>query len=183
MQSEPDKTGRRWISSNIVFGDSNKVFYAAKRKKIPDRDEWRDFEWETKDKMMEKHGSGADTIKEYEAAVKEILNKKANEIIVDYINLTNNLLKRHKKLVQKNIATPSRKGSAWWNEILIYDAQIKEIFVMSRASKKDLEWGDSKQKASLEKLISTATGDDPITIGTPAKYRKWYTDRKGKFDD
>ena len=132
---------------------------------------------------MEKHGSGADTIKEYEAAVKEILNKKANEIIVDYINLTNNLLKRHKKLVQKNIATPSRKGSAWWNEILIYDAQIKEIFVMSRASKKDLEWGDSKQKKALERLISTATGDDPITIGTPAKYRKWYTDRKGKFDD
>ena len=183
MQSEPDKTGRRWISSNIVFGDSNKVFYAAKRKKIPDRDEWRDFEWETKDKMMEKHGSGADTIKEYEAAVKEILNKKANEIIVDYINLTNNLLKRHKKLVQKNIATPSRKGSAWWNEILIYDAQIKEIFVMSRAAKKDLEWGDSKQRRALEKLISTATGDDPITVGTPAKYRKWYIDRKGKFDE
>jgi hypothetical protein len=141
------------------------------------------FEWETKDKMMEKHGSGADTIKEYEAAVKEILNKKANEIIVDYINLTNNLLKRHKKLVQKNIATPSRKGSAWWNEILIYDAQIKEIFVMSRAAKKDLEWGDSKQRRALEKLISTATGDDPITVGTPAKYRKWYIDRKGKFDD
>jgi hypothetical protein len=183
MQSEPDKTGRRWISSQIVFGDSTLVYKAAKRKKIPDRDEWRDFEWDTKDRLMKKHKTTADNIKEYEAEVKEILNKKANEIIVDYINLTNNLLKKHKKLVQKNIATPSRKGSAWWNEILIYDAQIKEIFVMSRASKKDLEWGDSKQKASLEKLISTATGDDPITIGTPAKYRKWYTDRKGKFDD
>jgi hypothetical protein len=66
---------------------------------------------------------------------------------------------------------------------LIYDAEIKEIFVMSRASKKDLEWGDSKEKEALEKLISTATGDDPITIGTPAKYRKWYTDRKGVFDE
>ena len=97
MQSEPDKTGRRWISSNIVFGDSYLVASAAKRKKIPDRDEWRDYEWEVKDKMMKKHGSGADTIKEYEAAVKEILNKKAQEIIVDYINLTNNLLKKHKK--------------------------------------------------------------------------------------
>jgi len=114
--------------------------------------------------------------------VKEILNKRANEIIVAFINLSNNLLKKHKKLVKKNLLTPSRKGSSWWNEILIYDASIKEIFVMSRASKKDLEWGDSKQKASLEKLISTATGDNPITIGTPAKYRKWYTDRKGKLD-
>ena len=183
MQSEPDKTGRRWISSQRIFGKSDLVYKAAKRKKIPDRDEWQDYEWEVKDKLMKKFGATADNIKEYEAAVKEILNKKAREIIVDYINLTNNLLKKHKKLVKKNLATPSRKGSSWWNEILIYDASIKEIFVMSRASKKDLEWGDSKQKASLEKLISIATGDDPITIGTPAKYRKWYTDRKGVFDD
>ena len=182
MQSEPDKTGRRWISSTIVFDDPMLVKSAAKRKKIPGREAWRDFEWETKDKMMEKHGTHADNIKEYEKEVKEILNKKAQEVIVDYINLTNSLLKKHKKLVKKNLATPSRKGSSWWNEILVYDASIKEIFVMSRASKKDLEWGDSKQKASLEKLISTATGDNPITIGTPAKFRKWYTDRKGKLD-
>jgi len=183
MQSEPDKTGRRWISSTIIFDDPYFVASAAKRKKIPDRNEWRDYEWEVKDEMMEKFGTTADNIKEYEAAVKEILNKKANEIIIDYIDLTNKLLKKHKKLVKKNLSTPSRKGSSWWNEILIYDASIKEIFVMSRASKKDLEWGDSKQKASLEKLISTATGDNPITIGTPAKYRKWYTDRKGVFDE
>jgi hypothetical protein len=104
-------------------------------------------------------------------------------MIADYIDLTNNLLKKHKKLVKKNLATPAKKGSPWWNEILIYNAEIKEIFVMSRASKKDLEWGDSKEKEALEKLISTATGDDPITIGTPAKYRKWYTDRKGVFDE
>ena len=183
MQSEPDKTGRRWISSKIVFGDSTLVFKAAQRKKIPDRDAWQDFEWDVKDKMMKKFGATADNIKEYEKAVKEILNKKAQKIIVDYINLTNSLLKKHKKLVKKNLSTPSRKGSSWWNEILIYDAEIKEIFVMSRASKKDLEWGDSKEKKALEKLISTATGNNPITIGTPAKYRKWYTDRKGVFDD
>ena len=183
MQSEPDKTGRRWISSLIVFGREKQLvpFNAAKRKKIPDRDEWRDFEWETKDKMMEKFGTTADNIKEYEAAVKEILNKKANEIIVDYINLTNNLLKKHKKLVKKNLSTPGEKGSVWWNEILIYNAKIKEIFVMSREAKKTLDW-EGPEKASLEKLISTATGNNPITIGTPAKFRKWYTDRKGKLD-
>ena len=85
MQSEPDKTGRRWISSLIVFGDSNLVFKAAKRKKIPDRDEWQEYEWEVKEKLMKKYGGGADNIKEYEAEVKEILNKRAREIIVDYI--------------------------------------------------------------------------------------------------
>ena len=85
MQSEPDKTGRRWISSNIVFDDSNLVFHAAKRKKIPDRDEWQDYEWEVKDKLMKKYGGGADNIKEYEAEVKKVLNKRANEIITAYI--------------------------------------------------------------------------------------------------
>ena len=182
MQSEPDKTGRRWISSNIVFGDSNLVFKAAQRKKIPDRDAWQEYEWEVKEKLMKKYGGGADNIREYEAEVKEILNKRAREIIVDYINLTNNLLKKHKKLVKKNLSTPGEKGSVWWNEILIYNAKIKEIFVMSREAKKTLDW-EGPEKAKLEKLISIATGNNPITIGTPAKYRKWYTDRKGVFDD
>ena len=182
MQSEPDKTGRRWINSTIVFDDPYLVASAAKRKKIPGRESWRDYEWEVKDKLMKKYGGGADNIKEYEAEVKEILNKKANEIIVDYINLTNNLLKKHKKLVKKNLATPGKKGSVWWNEILIYNAKIKEIFVMSREAKKTLDW-EGPEKANLEKLISKATGNNPITIGTPAKYRKWYTDRKGVFDE
>ena len=181
MQSEPDKTGRRWISSTIVFDDPMLVKSAAKRKKIPDRDEWRDFEWETKDKMMEKFGTDADNIKEYEAAVKEILNKRASEVIADYIDLTNKLLKKHKKLVKKNLSTPGEKGSVWWNEILIYGAKIKEIFVMSRVAK-DLDWSVT-ERDKLEKLASLATGNDPITVGTPTKYRKWYTDRKGVFDD
>jgi hypothetical protein len=174
MQSEPDKTGRRWISSTIVFDDPMLVKSAAKRKKIPDRNEWRDYEWEVKDKMMKKFGVTADNIKEYEAAVKEILNKKAQEIIIDYIDLTNKLLKKHKELVKKNLSTPSTKGSVWWNEILIYGAKIKEVFVMSRVAK-GWDW-DKKQKDQLERLTKN------ITIGTPAKYRKWYTDRKGVFD-
>ena len=181
LQSVPDKTGRRWISSTIVFGDPMMVKSAAKRKKIPDFDEWRDYEWEVKDEMMEKHGTHADNTKAYEKEVKEILNKKAQEIIVDYIDLTNKLLKKHKKLVKKNLSTPGKKGSVWWNEILIYGAKIKEIFVMSRDAK-DLEW-QNKQRDELEKLASLAGGDNAITIGTPAKYRKWYTDRKGVFDD
>ena len=181
MQSEPDKTGRRWISSTIVFDDPHLVASAAKRKKIPDRNEWRDYEWEVKDEMMEKHGTHADNTKAYEKEVKEILNKRAQEVIADYIDLTNKLLKKHKKLVKKNIATPATKGSVWWNEILISGAKIKEIFVMSRVAK-DLDWSVT-ERDKLEKLASLATGDEPITVGTPSKYRKWYTDRKGVFDD
>ena len=181
MQSETDKTGRRWISSTIVFDDPYLVASAAKRKKIPDREAWREYEWEVKDEMMEKHGTHADNTKEYEKEVKEILNKKAQEIIIDYIDLTNKLLKKHKELVKKNLSTPSKKGSVWWNEILIYGAKIKEIFVMSRVAK-DLDWSVT-QRDKLEKLASLATGNDPITVGTPAKYRKWYIDRKGVFDD
>ena len=181
VQSVPDKTGRRWISSQIVFDDPMLVKSAAKRKKIPDYDAWKNFEWDTKDEMMEKHGTHADNTKAYEKEVKEILNKRASEVIADYIDLTNNLLKKHKKLVKKNLATPATKGSIWWNEILIYGAKIKEIFVMSRVAK-DLDWSTT-ERDKLEKLASLATGNDPITVGTPSKYRKWYTDRKGVFDD
>ena len=181
LQSVPDKTGRRWISSQIVFDDPMLVKSAAKRKKIPDYEAWKNFEWDTKDEMMEKHGTHADNTKAYEKEVKEILNKRASEVIADYIDLTNKLLKKHKKLVKKNLATPATKGSIWWNEILIYDAKIKEIFVMSRVAK-DLDWSTT-ERGKLEKLASLATGNDPITVGTPSKYRKWYTDRKGVFDD
>ena len=90
-------------------------------------------------------------------------------------------MKKHKKLVKKNLSTPGEKGSVWWNEILIYGAKIKEIFVMSRVAK-DLDWSVT-ERDKLEKLASLATGNDPITVGTPTKYRKWYTDRKGVFDD
>ena len=181
VQSVPDKTGRRWISSQIVFGDPMMVKSAAKRKKIPDSEAWMEYEWDVQDEMREKHGTDSDNAKEYQKEVKEILNKRASEVIADYIDLTNKLLKKHKKLVKKNLSTPGEKGSVWWNEILIYGAKIKEIFVMSRVAK-DLDWSVT-ERDKLEKLASLATGNDPITVGTPAKYRKWYTDRKGVFDD
>ena len=38
-----------------------------------------------------------------------------------------------------------------------------------------------KTMEELEKLASAATGDDPITVGTPAQYRKWYAKRGGKI--
>ena len=181
VQSVPDKTGRRWISSQIVFGDPMMVKSAAKRKKIPDSEAWMEYEWDVQDEMREKHGTDSDNAKEYQKEVKEILNKRASEVIADYIDLTNKLLKKHKKLVKKNLSTPATKGSIWWNEILIYGAKIKEIFVMSRVAK-DLDWSVT-ERDKLEKLASLATGNDPITVGTPAKHRKWYTDRKGVFDD
>ena len=33
----------------------------------------------------------------------------------------------------------------------------------------------------LEKLLSQASGNKPISIGTPAKFRKWFTARKGRI--
>ena len=35
----------------------------------------------------------------------------------------------------------------------------------------------------LEKLASAATASNPITVGTPAQYRKWFAARKGKIVD
>ena len=36
-------------------------------------------------------------------------------------------------------------------------------------------------KIEIEKLLSTASGDKPITIGSPAQFRKWFKERKGKI--
>ena len=50
------------------------------------------------------------------------------------------------------------------------------MFVMQRVLDKN-----TLAKVEIEKLLSTASGNKPITIGTPAQFRKWFTERKGKI--
>ena len=70
------------------------------------------------------------------------------------------------------------KKSAWWNELLVYDTKIIDFFVMERLMRTDNGW---KIKGEVEKLASVASASNPITIGTPAQFRKWFTARKGKI--
>ena len=82
----------------------------------------------------------------------------------------------NKEAIKKNLRTPEDKPTAWWNEILIYDTKVIDAFVMSRITKYP-EW-EHTQKKEILKYIP----ESKITIGTPAQYRKWVTERQGRFD-
>ena len=68
------------------------------------------------------------------------------------------------------------KRTSWWNEILVYNTKIIDMFVMQRVLD-----NSALAKVEIEKLLSTASGNKPITIGSPAQFRKWFKERKGKI--
>ena len=86
-----------------------------------------------------------------------------------------------RQFIDNLISPPKKRTIGWWNEILVYDVKIIDMFVLNRVI------GDPKKnimnhtRAEIEKLASQAKGSNPITIGTPAQYRKWFTKRKGKI--
>ena len=96
--------------------------------------------------------------------------------------MANKALRGYKKKFIDNLISPPKKRTiGWWNEILVYDVKIIDMFVLNRVI------GDPKKnimnhtRAEIEKLASQAKGSNPITIGTPAQYRKWFTKREGKI--
>ena len=102
-----------------------------------------------------------------------------------YIDTTNKLLKSNKKKVVANLTKPSNKTSNWWNEILIYNVKVKDVFVLKRVYddyyfQKDSGYGEDVNQAYKKDLLSYVKEKD-ITVGTPAQFRKWYTSRKGEI--
>ena len=84
---------------------------------------------------------------------------------------------KNKKLFKKSlIDSDVNKKSAWWNEIVVYDTKIIDMFVMQRVLDNSV-----LAKVEIEQLLSTASGNKPITIGAPAQFRKWFKERKGKI--
>ena len=179
----PDKQGRRWVSAFHVFDKkpeiwgkalkASKVDYEnidAKMSKI-DR-KYHDL-WMFKDRTDPKHIS----YDEYKAKVKEDQGPVIAKYVKDFINVANKTLIKNKKIFRKSlIDSDVNKKSAWWNEILVYDTKIIDMFVMQRVLDNSV-----LAKVEIEKLLSTASGNKPITIGTPAQFRKWFKERKGKI--
>mgnify|MGYP001163722861 FL=1 len=171
LGSAPDKTGRRWVSALNVFGDKMIVKSAAKKDKNVPNDSWafRDMEKEVEEKWEVKGKQP------WDKEVEDAKNKLASKVIAAYIDMTNKLLIKHKKLVQKNLASPAnKKQQISWNEIMIYNAKVKDAFVLNRIGNKFTD----KERKSLESMVN-----GKITYGTPTKYRKWLTDRKGILDE
>ena len=123
----PDRTGRRWVMGRYVFGDPMIVPSAMKKAKMPDHQKWRNIEYD----IEQKHDmSDYDSYKDYNAAIKKELAPIVAKHIKKYIDITNKLLKKYKKDVVQNLAQPSKKTSAWWNELIIYDTKVVDVLVL-----------------------------------------------------
>ena len=178
----PDKQGRRWVDSYNVFGDRQTWPILVKKAKLG----WDEIERKIYDieKAAEKLWlkDGELEYNEYKALAKKEQGPLIAKMIKDYIDLANTALKGYRRQFIDNLISPPKKRTiGWWNEILVYDVKIIDMFVLNRVI------GDPKKnimnhtRAEIEKLASQAKGSNPITIGTPAQYRKWFTKRKGKI--
>ena len=180
----PDKTGRRWIAGHYITGDRtifNKAYEKAgipkKREKLFDKiydvKEKYEKQWMEDDEAM--------PYDKYKKMVEKETGPLINKFIKDFFDWQNKWLKQNKELIKKNLRTPEDKRSAWWNEILIYDTKVVDAFVLSRVAKK-AGWEYMGKPGEWKKEMLKWVPENKITIGTPAKFRKWYQKREGIID-
>jgi len=183
FDTTPDKQGRRWVSSFHVF-DKDKMIWtnALKAAKIDyesiDR-KMIDIEREYHDRWMDLPSTDPNHLEynEYKEQAKKAVGPVVAKYVKDYIDVANKTLLKHKKLFKKSlIDSKHNKRTSWWNELLVYDTKIIDMFVMQRVLD-----NSALAKVEIEKLLSTASGNKPITIGSPAQFRKWFKERKGKI--
>ena len=177
FDTTPDKQGRRWVSAFHVFDKKPEIWAKALKASKVDFDsidgKLGKIERDLKDKWIE----GDIKYDEYKAKVKEEQGPLVAKYIKDFINVANKTLIKNKKIFKKSlIDSDVNKRTAWWNEIVVYNTKIIDMFVMQRVLDNSV-----LAKVEIEKLLSTASGNKPITIGSPAQFRKWFKERKGKI--
>ena len=177
FDTTPDKQGRRWVSAFHVFDKKPEIWAKALKASKVDFDsidgKLGKIERDLKDKWIE----GDIRYDDYKVKVKEEQGPIVAKYIKDFINVANKTLIKNKKIFKKSlIDSDVNKRTAWWNEIVVYNTKIIDMFVMQRVLDNSV-----LAKVEIEKLLSTASGNKPITIGTPAQFRKWFKERKGKI--
>ena len=177
FDTTPDKQGRRWVSAFHVFDKKPEIWAKALKASKVDFDsidgKLGKIERDLKDKWIE----GDIKYDDYKAKVKEEQGPIVAKYVKDFINVANKTLIKNKKIFKKSlIDSDVNKRTAWWNEIVVYNTKIIDMFVMQRVLDNSV-----LAKVEIEKLLSTASGDKPITIGSPAQFRKWFKERKGKI--
>jgi hypothetical protein len=82
------------------------------------------------------------------------------------------IIDKYKKQIKKHILSQKDKPSQHgWNEILVNQIKIKDVFLLKRSDY-------PKVRKAAEKI---ATGQ--VTVGSPAKFRKWYSERGGIINE
>tara|TARA_R100000030_G_scaffold81927_1_gene64661 strand:+ start:13157 stop:14080 length:924 start_codon:yes stop_codon:yes gene_type:complete len=182
----PDKTGRRWIESHYITGDRMIFKNAMKRaglfKKLEKlEDKIRKIDKKFENLWLSKPLSDPDRIEydDYKRLTAEESGTLVAKYIKEWFDWQNKWLMKNKSKIKKNLINPEDKPSAWWNEILMYNPKIIDVFVMERITRQSDWW---QIQPELEKILSRASGSKPLTTGTPAQFRKWYKKREGKLD-
>jgi hypothetical protein len=177
----PDKTGRRWIESHYITGDRMIFKNAMKRAGFFKKLETMENKIRRIDAVFHDLWMTDDEIEydEYKKLTVKEAGPYISKFIKEWFDWQNKWLVKNKSKIKKNLINPEDKPTAWWNEILIYNPKIIDVFVMERITRQN-DWYHIQP--ALEKILSRAIGSDPITIGTPAKFRKWYKEREGILD-
>ena len=177
FDTTPDKQGRRWVSSFHVFDGDKMIWTKALKASKVDFDsidgKLSKIERDLKDEWIE----GDIKYDDYKAKVKEEQGPLVAKYVKDFMDVANKTLIKNKKIFKKSlINSKHNKRTSWWNELLVYDTKIIDMFVMQRVLDNSV-----MAKVEIEQLLSTASGNKPITIGSPAQFRKWFAERKGKI--
>ena len=177
FDTTPDKQGRRWVSAFHVFDGKPEIWAKALKASKVDFDsidgKLSKIERDYQDKWIK----GDIKYDDYKAKVKEEQGPLVAKYVKDFMDVANKTLIKNKKIFKKSlIDSKHNKRTSWWNELLVYDTKIIDMFVMQRVLDNSV-----MAKVEIEQLLSTASGNKPITIGAPAQFRKWFAERKGKI--
>ena len=183
FETVPDKQGRRWVSSYNVFGDRGtwpNIVDKAKLGWDDMEDKMQAIERKYHDRWMDLPSDDPNHLgyNEYKEAAKKEQGPLIAKMIKDYIDLANKTLRKYKKqFIENLISPPQKRTTGWWNEILVYNVKIVDIFVLKRVLPTSgpglpATYEAGRTMEELEKLASAATASDPIQVGTPAQYRK-----------
>src|SRR5210317_993458 len=179
MQSHPDKTGRRWIDPYWLAGDTigrkmRKEIKSGTEKLKIDENSWDKIQDKLDAEVRKETGYG-DTHYDrdiYEAELKKQLGPYKRDWIKKYIDMCYKIIDKYKKQIKKHILSQKdKKSEHGWNEILVNQIKIKDVFLLSRNDYPNI-------KKAAEKI---ATGQ--VTVGTPAQFRKWYNERGGIINE
>jgi len=179
MATGTDKQGRRWFFIPWMASTDmeNELYNMVTKTDIP---RWSD-DFEKAEKKIEKEMRNKG-FKTKSDETKKAKNMQIYKWVTMYINIANKWMLKNKDVIKKRLVAPDTRlegNKNWqrqnWNELLVYDVKIKSVFVLDKAVDKM----NGVQRVELEKLIGTASGNVPVTVGTISQYHKWYTTNKG----
>ena len=178
----PDRTGRRWVMGQHIFGTGSQfVRGVIKKAGLPDYEEWNEIESKVEQRIENNPKYDDLGFRDRMKIIKKELAPMVQKHLKKYIDTTNKLLKKYKDRVQASMRTQTKENSPYWNEILIYNTKVIDCFVLKRVYDDYYFKNDSYDTKAYKKELLKIVPENKITVGTPAQFRKWYTSREGEI--